>query len=258
MAMPRIALLLGVLIWLSGCDRQEAEACTPARTPTGSVTAGDSNADGVVDLADVVGYRDFLFAGGAEPACPDAANVLGFQLSEAANLWATLSYAFDGKAVLTDAPDCELAKRSEDVCAGELELVPTDEGIELRGVTREGEVQAWSFGVEAEGCTITSATTAGTAAALEIDGGHRRGGYDHTELTDGRAVTGVLLDGFAQRGLPKGDSVLLAIEYADCSSCTVRVVDGAKGSGRAVPAIVVIDGKAVVPKLGEATFERCP
>ena len=257
MAMPRIALLLGVLIWLSGCDRQKGEACAPVRTPSGSVAPGDSNADGVVDVADVVGYRDFLFAGGAEPACPDAANVLGFQLSEAANLWATLSYAFDGKAVLAEAPDCELAKQSADVCAGELELVPTDEGIELRGVTEDDAVQAWSFGVEADGCTITSATTAGTAAALEIDGGHRRGGYDHTEVKDGRAMTGVLLDGFARRGLPKGDSMLLAVEYDECSSCTVRVVDGVKGSGRAVPAIIVIDGKAVVPKLGEARLEEC-
>ena len=228
------------------------------RAPSGSVVAGDSNADGFVDVADVVGYRDFLFAGGAEPACPDAANVLGFQLSEAANLWATLSYAFDGKAVLAEEPECELQKPSEDVCAGKLELVPTDEGIELRGVTDDDAVQAWSFGVEAEGCIIESATTAGTAAALEIDGGHRRGGYDHTEVKDGRAVTGVLLDGFARRALPKGDSVLLAIEYGDCSSCTVRVLDGAKGRGRAVPAIVVIDGKAVVPKLGEATVESCP
>ena len=228
------------------------------RAPSGSVAAGDSNADGAVDLADVVGYRDFLFAGGAEPACPEAANVLAFELSQAANLWATLAYAFDGKAVLADAPACELAKRSEDVCAGELELVPTSEGIELHGVAEEGAVQAWSFGVEAEGCTISAATTAGTAAALEIDGGHRRGGYDHTEVKDGRALTGVLLDGFARRGLPKGDNVLLAIEYGDCASCTVRVVDGVKGSGRVVPAIVVIDGKAVVPKLGEATFESCP
>jgi hypothetical protein len=249
--------MLALLICSSACNREDPESCTPVRAPTGSVVTGDSNADGVVDLADVVGYRDFLFAGGAEPACPAAAEVLGFE-AEAGNLWTTLSYAFDGKTIVDSGPACALAERSDDVCAGSVELVPTSRGIELRGVDEEGAVQAWSFGVEAEGCTITAATVAGTAGALEIDGGHRRGGYEHTVVKDGRAVTGVLLDGFARKGLPKGEHVLLAIEYDDCAACTVRVVDGVKGSGRPVPAVVVIDGKAVVPKLGEATFERCP
>ncbi len=229
------------------------------RAPTGSVVVGDSNADGVVNLADVVVSRDHTFAGGPAPACPAAADVLGFEFAEAANLWTTLSYAFDGKAVLVETkPDCALSSRPDDVCAGTLELVPTEDGIVLRGLTEDDAVQAWSFGVEAEGCTIAAATTAGTAGALEIDGGRRRGGYDHTEVKDGRAVTAVLLDGFAPKGLPKGDHVLLAIEYDDCTACTVRVVDGAVGSGRPVAAAVVIDGKAVTPKLGETTFEGCP
>ena len=224
------------------------------RAPSGAVGPGDSNADGVVDLADVVGHRDFLFAGGAEPACPEAANVLGFDLAEAANLWSTLSYAFSGTGVLGDGPECALADQSEDVCAGELELAPTERGVELRGLTEDDAVQGWSFGVEAEGCPIVGASTANTAGALEIDGGYRRGGYEHTELKDGRVVTAVLLDGFARKGLPKGDHLVLSLEYGEC--CTVRVVDGITGRGRPVPAVVVIDGRAVLPRLG--SFDACP
>jgi hypothetical protein len=264
-AMPRDARMVVGLLWLGtfpACNGKEsAETCRPVRAPTGAVLPGDATADGVVDLADVVSLRDHLFAGGPEPACRAASEVI-VEDGEAANLWTTLAYAFQGTTILVDAkPDCAPAEAAADVCAGALEIVPTRSGqtIELRGLTEDDAVQAWSFGVETEGCTITSASTNFTAGALVLDGGQRHGGYDHTEVKDGHAVSAVMLENFAQRGLPKGDHSLLSLDLeGSCGPCTVRVVDGLSGSGQPVPAIVVIDGKPVVPQLRSLTFELCP
>jgi hypothetical protein len=141
-------------------------------------------------------------------------------------------------------------------------------------------VEAWSLGISASGGEITSATTAGTAAALTTDGGLRSptDGFEKTELTSGEGnagvVSAVVLSQESPTTLPPAAaSNLLRVEVEAAvpqavvlggqlvctpSNVTVAFQDGLVGAGQPVANKVAYRGLDFVPVVAYATTAVCP
>lgn len=146
-------------------------------------------------------------------------------------------------------------------------------GGELQG---EG-AQGWSISFSGDGCTITNATTAGTAGADVNDDppGLRDTGFEVTQLTtdarpgsgcEGRdgGVSAVVLSFIMPITLPPdqpSDIVRASFEAtvppAGCVVCDIEYVDGCRGGGQPVDNVVTHMGQSVLPTLGSTSIEVC-
>ena len=118
--------------------------------------------------------------------------------------------------------------------------------------------QAFSFGVTAQGGSITAITTDGSDAAGLLDGG-----FETTELTSGEgnagAICGMILS-FEQNVTlaASGDSSLatLTVEstVSDGGSVALSYANGLVGGGQPVRNAVTWRSETVVPTLGRASY----
>jgi len=153
-------------------------------------------------------------------------------------------------------------------------------------VTTPDGAQAWQLGIVVEGkCELSNPTTAGTVAALDIDGGLRSlegGSFESTELVN-RAASGV----FPHNGLvsavvlsfagsasgavtlpSEGVASLIKFDIEDqipspvngvCEPnvCRLAYVDGLVGSGEPIDNKVTYRGRNIVPVKGDINVELC-
>ena len=251
-------------------------ACTPDRCHEPArdqpPAVGDANGDASVDLADGIYLQRWLLRGGPEPVCAarmDVAPNGALDLADSLLVWA---HSFEGD-VLADSEDAcaERVLPPEDLACGALTFAvdaPTrvtsgfDATVTL--ATPDVEVEGWQIGVAAEGCTIASATLAGTHGADARDGGARSTGYGRADVTNGGVVSAVALSWLEERELaPSPDAYTLLSFHVDasaatCQPCTLSFVDTLAGEGSAVRNMVARKGRAVVPVLKSATVQVCP
>ena len=123
--------------------------------------------------------------------------------------------------------------------------------------------QAWSYGVWAPGASISSATTAGTAADVIDRGGFRLHGFEKTEMVDpskngntSGAVSAVVLSLTAPVRLPSNSSQKVGVLDVDFEvqegltyAVELRFLDYLRGSGLPVKIAVTQEGETQDPFL---------
>ena len=120
--------------------------------------------------------------------------------------------------------------------------------------------QAWSYGVSAEGGSIASATTAGTAADVVEKGGFRLRGFEKTETVDPSknentkgVVSAVVLSLTDPVRLPANTSQKVAVLEVDfdvqegLNGSDVHFTNGLRGSGLPVKIAVTQEGETQDP-----------
>ncbi|HNR98510.1 MAG TPA: dockerin type I repeat-containing protein [Planctomycetota bacterium] len=84
-----------------------APAVCTARATDVLFVRGDVNADGIVDVADVIAFLNYLFRGGRRPPCMEAANLNDDGAANLADIIYALAYTFrDGPAPKAPFPGC--------------------------------------------------------------------------------------------------------------------------------------------------------
>lgn len=268
-----------------GCQPKTPEppaACTLTAAPLGAAVFGDANADGFVDVSDGMYMIRHGFLGGPAPVCPMAADVLTEDELNPGDGFAILSYLFSGgsSTLATDGTECPDATRAvEPACASGLAMGIRAESI----VTGSGtasfqatvtltsptlEVEAWSVGVAAEGCTIEGATTAGTVAAdvRDTPAGVRDGGYNWVSPVEPGWVGSANILSFKQHIVLPASSApsdVLVVELSApvgsaCAPCTLSIVSDHMGANVPIEAVVSGGGYRYVPAVSGATVSICP
>jgi hypothetical protein len=231
------------LVFLLACqpdvpkEQEEGKLCPRETTAVGP---GDANGDGAVDLADVLVILRHVADGGPAPVCTAGVDLIPDEKIELDDAFSLLLYLYEGSFSLPEA-DCSGSPSlpAPGCVQAEARLVEEEGAVWLQ--LRSGApIEAWS--VSLQGCTITSATTDGTAAASVALGGLRDLGYDATFLTTAGVVSAVLLDDLEPVALPTDAwSPVLRLQVQDC--CTLKL-GTLQGPGQAVESLLVIDGAA--------------
>lgn len=239
--------------------------------PAQAVVPGDANGDGHADVADAVVIMRHLADGGPAPACLDAVDLVPDQRLELDDAFSLLVGTYEGGFSLPDLDDaCDdatpLTPPACDrlVAAIDAPATAVDSGFDARVTLDPGEqsIQAWSLSVEAEGCDIVAATTAGTAAASVTSDppGLRDLGYDATFVVDDGAVSTAILGFMQGRALPPGPQPVLSVQVRtrDCEPCTLRLGDALTALGEPVENLAVASGAAWPLPAAQVQVAGCP
>ena len=269
---------VSVLVLLSACSRI-GEVCPVDAAGAGALTLGDANGDGHVDLSDGTYAVLHAFHGRPPVACDAAFDVVPDGQVEPADSYGLWSHLFEGTGLGTlEAGACSTSQGPEGGICGRLvygldapDEVEGQASFEARAWLQNRDLdpgpEAWSLGIEAEGCTIAAVTTEGTVAGLSIgsDLGRRRTGYEVSRVTDGGAVSAVVLDYRLLSGLDAGkdpiDLLVLTVTAeapaSECGTCVLRFSDSLAADGEPVASIVARQGRRYVPGREEASVEVC-
>jgi hypothetical protein len=255
------------------------EVCLPPET-TEAVAWGDANHDGQLDVADGVYALRWLMQGGPPPACEAAQNLLEDDLVDLVDGLGIFYHLFVGDfAIPARKPDCGEPTPMEPAPCGRLGVaIGAPDRVEATssGATFDGEVwlrspdlalQAWSFGIAAEGCEVTATTEAGTAIAdVRLDpAGQRDVGFVRVDLKQGGVTQGAVVSWEKDLALAPRDEpwkVLAFTVSADppasgCSACTLTLVDDLRGAGKQVARVAVARGRSYPLPAVSTTIEIC-
>lgn len=266
----RVSLVLVLLVACrtgakDAADDTAEPALTCPRGDAGELPPGDVNGDGHLDLADAVGLLRYVAAAGPAPVCPDSVDVVPDGFVELDDAFGYLLYLYEGGFGMLATPctgEPWVAPECADVAAGievpDDTLAPFEARVTLRA---DVPVEAWSLSVQAEGCSITAATTLGTAGASVVDDppGYRDLGYDATFLAEGGAVSAVVLDFLGPVALPVGEPaavLALSVDAEGSCECTLRVGPALTALGQPVEALAVAQG-AAWPLEASVTVATC-
>ncbi len=271
----------------TACEGDKAtapEPCTLEADPAAIPVAGDANGDGHMDVSDGVYLARHLFDGGPAPVCEAAVDIPpngSIDATEAFSSWYELgpqSYNLRGNV---DPSGCtSVARTVETACASDLSLgLSAPETVSgAAGAATEFEatvtlsspklaVEAWSFTLRAEGCTLKQGGTEGTKGADKADDppGLRDGGFAWQGLpteTEARVIT--VLNWREETAIPASGSpvdlhrfTVSATPGSGCAPCTLSLVSGTEGEG--VEAVVSGGGGyRYTPALGVVSVQVCP
>lgn len=254
----------------------------PRAAGEGEVGVADANHDGQVDVADGVWTLRWVLNGGAAPACEDAVDLLRDELVDIGDGLAVFYYLYTGQVELPSASrmECESPTAIAEAPCGRLRLglsgeervtaaagatVSATVGVELS--SPDLDVQAWSFGVVAEGCTVSGASEEGTAIAdkrLDPEGrrddGFTRSDLVATGLTHGAVLSwkkDVTLGAREEPWRVLSLSLSATAPASGCTTCALTLQDGLPGAGVAVNAVVSAGGRSYAPELRGLSFEVC-
>lgn len=248
------------------------EAAAGGVAPVG----GDANGDGHVDVSDGAYLARALFAAGPAPACEAAVDLVpdgNFNVGDILGVWYSVGPKSAPYRPDVTAEACPAVPRAaEPPCADGLafglDAPPTVTGPSFEATVTVTSptlaVEAWSFTLAAEGCTLASGTTLGTDAADWAEGtaGLRRGGVAWQSVTEGEAQVLTVLDWRTQATLPTGGArpvhrfTVSAAPGSGCAPCTLTFTPGDAAAG--VESVASGEGWRYVPALGSATIEVCP
>lgn len=276
-----LSLFLGAV---NACDAPEQKAppvktvCTLTAAPPAVPVAGDANGDGFLDVSDGVAYQRYFMAGGAAPACLPAMDVVPdgvADFGDATAIWFHLGP--NRSTALPSAEGCTQVERTVDAaCANglalEISAPPTVTGAIGTDVPFTAtvtlsspmlKVEAWSFSLQASGCSITGGSTAGTVAADREDDppGYRDGGMAWQAIQPEMAEVLTGLDWRNPTTLPTVDAAaihtftLSGQPTSDCTPCTLSLVPGTAGTG--VETVISGGGYRYLPTLGSFTVSVC-
>lgn len=257
------------------------EVC-PRASGEGEVAVADANHDGRVDISDGVWTLRSVVNAGAPPACSDAVDLLRDDLVDMSDGLAVFYYLFTGQIELPSSSrlDCSSPTAIPEAPCGRLRLglsgeervsgaagaaVTTSVSVELSSL--DLDVQAWSFGVIAEGCTITGATEAGTAiASVRLDPeGRRDDGFVRSDLVPTGLTHGALLSWKADVTLGAREEPWRVLKLdlgatapeSGCTSCALSFSDGLEGAGLPVNLVVSAGGRSYTPEAEDLSVEIC-
>jgi hypothetical protein len=236
--------------------------------------AADVNDDGVVLVSDAVALANYLYAPGAAPAAPFPACGLDPTLDVLVACVYPASSCVE-QPRRAESPNFELRLEGGTKAAAGIPGTVVQLGTFTAGLCNgdggaEDEgflVQAWSLSITASGCSITAATTQGTAGAESaIDpAGHRSGGFEKTDLTSGAAGRGVVSAVVLSFALPvrlperavgpdcephpllKLDVEAVAPAAGTTRDCVLSFADGLQGGGQPVPNLATTSAGAFLP-----------
>lgn len=254
--------------------------CTAPAAPAAAPVGGDANGDGVVDVSDGVYIARSILASGPPPVCAAAVDLVPdgeVNLGDIPAIWYAIGPRTAPYLPNVTAEDCPtVARTTEPSCGDGLALgvsapaqVEGADGAEVEfaaTVTLTAPTQAieaWSFTVVAEGCTIGASTTSGTLAADVGDGtgGLRGDGMAWQDSTGAEAHVLTVLDWRTQAALPIGGPsavhtlTVRGTASAACSPCALSLVAGDPVAG--VETVVTTGGWRYIPELGSTTVKLC-
>ncbi len=247
------------------CPRENARPVT-----------GDSNGDGVVDIADAVALLDHVFRGGRQPACEAAADFNGdgrVEADDATRIHSLLVTGTQGVRTLMQRACDDLTPWPAGRCAPVAwDLAAPTRTTEARFAVEVAvrsstlALDGWSLSVTAAGCAVATATLTGTPSAQVWDQppGLRRMGYAAVRAVDGGAIGYVLLSHHLDASLPAADRtplMRLEVEAArpasGCASCTLSIDGERRWEGRPVAAVLASGGRSYTPAPASVTVEVC-
>jgi hypothetical protein len=255
-----------------------AEVCGEP-TVSGKVAWGDANRDGAIDVSDSVYTQRWIMNGGPDPACEAAQDLLDLgdgQLDMSDGI-GILYHLFVGTFDLpAGSPACDDPNKLDDAPCGQLGAMVSapakvkdgaDFTADLLLRSPDLELEAWSVGVRAEGCTITAASTDGTAIAdVRLDPeGHRDMGFSRIDVVPEGVTQGAVLSWERKVHLPKRDepykamtlTVSAAPPETGCGTCTLSLTSDLKGGGKKVAAVATASGRSYVLPASMTTVEVC-
>lgn len=238
---------------------------------------GDSNGDGISDLADAIALQNYLFRGGREPVCRAAADFDGDTRVEHDDAERVLTRQLTLQQVPFElrARACETATPwPEGQCAplafnlvGPRKL--DDNAFTVSLVLRSPmlAVQGYAIGLQASDCEITRVTPEGTVAAEVWDDppGIRHLGWATTPLVQGGAVAYLLLSLSDDVYFPQSldPTPVLTIHAratapeSGCRKCIISATDGLSWIGEPIETLIAADGRAYVPALPSYEVDVC-
>ena len=261
-----------------------ASSCS--RALVADAVAGDANGDGAIDVSDSVYMERWLLSGGPAPFCDGALDVLNDDVVDIGDGYAILYGLFAGGNLPEKVKDdCTVASGVVPGACGDMGIAvvadPTVNGaanatasfpasVQVRSSTLA--VQAWSFGVEAEGCTATLAGTgflvgAGSASAeRHLDAaGLRDQGFNRTDGQAGGVVSGVVLSWRRDVTLTAGDAavnilnldVVADVPTSGCGTCVLSITGDVSGLSGPVPVVLTAGGQSYEPLATPLTVQVC-
>lgn len=258
-----------------GPTAADAPQVCPAAEQSAEPAWADANHDARVDVADAVHTLRWLNAGGQAPACEPSANVMKDELIDMVDGLGVLYSLFVGDFELPKgAPRCpEVTPLAPAVCGGlaatidapsQADSATFNASVSLRS---DLPLQAWSFGVAAEGCKITAVEEAGTAIAdvrLDPDG-KRDKGFVRAETVKGGAIQGALLSWqrdvtLAPQATPSkvfAFTVEADLPASGCTVCRLTLADDLKGPGEKVARVAVAYGRSYDLPAASAEVQVC-
>ncbi len=257
-SLPIVPLALLAAL-LAGCAAPSVDA-----VKAGPLVPGDANGDGRFDISDPIYVTRNLFDKGPAPVCAAAVDMIpdgNVEVGDGLSLLATLFSPLPYLAPLASGA-CDSATTPSGAKADRLRWGFSGGGtttVTLESMDRD--VDGWSLGVTADGCTIAAATTNGTVAADRFDGGQRAVGYENTRVTSAGAVSAVVLGWNVPARLaasPKPYDVLqLTLTKGDTCNCTLSLSNDVVGDGLAVATVVTAGGRSYLPELASAKVNVC-
>ncbi len=245
--------------------------------PAGDLVRGDINGDGFVDVADPIGFENYLFRDGPDPVCRDAADVTLDNLIELDDATAIVSFLVPGTQMFSslESGDCrQTMPWPEGQCAPlALDLLAPSRvtttqfsaRIALRSPTLN--VQGWSMSIRSDGCTVREATTARTTAAEVWDDppGIRHLGYSAAVPVSGGAIALAILsltEPVALEAIEEAQEILrlelgATLPELGCRTCTLSFSDDLSWTGQPIRTAIAADGYAYPPPLSSAAIEIC-
>lgn len=239
------------LLLLVACKSEPEDTLVEAcAAPPGDFVAGDAQGDGAADLSDAVAILRAAMDAEAAPGCLAAVDLIENGRVDADDGTSLLLALFEGAFALPTLARADCRDATPWAAGGCADLALSWEvaGREATlSLASSSPIEAWSLGVEAEGCAITDASVAGTVAAdaTADDDGLRDLGYNATLLRRGVVTQAVIL-GMADRVELPGDGAPHPIlRVTTDGPCTLTVADGARTYGEPVRRVAVAAGRAL-------------
>ena len=251
------------------------ETCAAA-TVSAAPGMGDANLDGAVDISDGIWALRAQLAGGSAPACTAALDLIQDGTVDITDGLAVWYHLFAGNTALPRSVDgdCSAPTAPAEAACGAMQIaINAPERVteasfeaEVRVLSRDLDLDAWSLAVAATGCTVTAAEVVGPALARSLStDGVRESGYEHTALLSGGAMTAVALSWRAAITLPASAEpvavwrlqVSAPLPTSGCAPCTLTPTDGLQGQGEPVTNTLTHGGRSYHPPLVGAAVEVC-
>jgi hypothetical protein len=243
----------------------------------GTPLAGDTNGDGVTDIADAIALQNHVLRGGPAPVCRAAANFDGDAFLELDDADRVSMYLVTGRQIprVLGEHDCDSATYwPEGQCAPlALDLLAplrtTNDRFNVQVALRSPTlaVQGYSLSLETIDCELASLSPEGTIAAEIWDDppGIRHLGWSATTTVEGGAIAYLILSITDDLYLPMSEqpTPILNVEvrsappFSGCRTCKIAVRDGLSWKGQPIDAVIAANGRAFVPALPNIEVEVC-
>lgn len=238
---------------------------------------GDSNADGVMDIADAIALQNYRFRGGRAPSCRAAANFDGDGVVEMDDAERISMHLLTGEQnprrlgehecdSATPWPEGQCAPLAIDLLAP-LRVTTDRFQVQLAMRSPTLAVQGYSLSLDAGDCEVSKISFENSVAAEVWDTppGLRHLGWSTALPVQGGAIAYLILSFTDDIYFPNttDPTPILSAEVRavpppqGCRTCRVSVLDGLSWRGQPINTTFAADGRAYVPALPNIEVQVC-